>query len=35
MVKITPVAMEAVRKELSDILEKGEKPFVRLTMGIG
>lgn len=35
MVKVTAAAIDVISKELSTMLREGEKPFVRLTMGIG
>lgn len=35
MVNITQPALTEIKKQLEHILEQGEKPIVRLSMGIG
>lgn len=35
MVKITDSAISEIKNEVSDIIEKGKKPFIRLEMAIG
>lgn len=35
MVKVTQAAIDAITKELQDVINEGNKPLIRLTMGIG
>lgn len=35
MVKVTEAAIAVITNEVKDIMNEGEKPFIRLTMGIG
>jgi hypothetical protein len=35
MVKVTEAAIAVITKEVKDMMNEGNKPFIRLTMGIG
>jgi hypothetical protein len=35
LVKVTEAAISTIKKEVSDLIENGNKPFIRLSMGIG
>lgn len=35
MVKITQVAINAIKEEVQDIINDGNKPMIRMSMGIG
>jgi hypothetical protein len=35
MVKITHAAIAAITKEIQDLINEGNKPLIRLSMGIG
>jgi hypothetical protein len=35
LVKVTESAISAIKKEVQDLLNEGQKPLIRLTMGIG
>jgi hypothetical protein len=35
LVKVTEAAISTIKKEIHDLIEKGKKPLIRLTMGIG
>lgn len=35
MVKVTPVAITSIKKEVQDLIDEGKKPLIRLSMGIG
>jgi hypothetical protein len=35
LVKVTEAAITTIKKEVHDLIEKGNKPLIRLSMGIG
>ena len=35
MIKVTPAAITAIKKEVQDIIDDGKKPSIRLAMNIG
>lgn len=35
MVKITQAAINAIKEEVQDIINEGNKPMIRMSMGIG
>lgn len=35
MVKVTEAAISIIKKEVHDLIEKGDTPLIRLSMGIG
>jgi hypothetical protein len=35
MVKVTQSAIDVIKSEVKDEINKGKKPFIRLAMGIG
>jgi hypothetical protein len=35
MIKVTPAAIAAIKKEVQDIIDEGKKPMIRLSLSIG
>ncbi len=35
MVKVTQAAIAKIKSEVQDVIDKGKKPIIRLSMGIG
>jgi hypothetical protein len=35
MIKVTPAAITAIKKEVKDIIDEGKIPLIRLAMSIG
>jgi hypothetical protein len=35
MVKITQPALDAITKEIQDVIDEGKKPFIRFSMAAG
>jgi hypothetical protein len=35
MIKVTPAAVAAIKKEVQDLIDEGKKPMIRLAMSIG
>ena len=35
MVKVTQAAVSVITEEVKDLIEEGNKPLIRLSMGIG
>jgi hypothetical protein len=35
LVKVTEATISTIKSEVHDLIEKGEKPYIRLTMEIG
>jgi hypothetical protein len=35
LVKVTEAAISTIKKEVHDLIEKGERPYIHLSMGIG
>ena len=35
MVKVTPAAVAAIKKEVQELIDEGKKPMIRLAMSIG
>ncbi len=35
MMKVTPAAISAIKKEIQTFIDEGKNPLIRLSMGIG